>query len=86
MFEEMEEIRENKECYYCGSNNIYKYGGCDENGDAMALCYKCANGGGMAHPPYVRGYKKIGRNEPCHCGSGRKYKKCCLDRDSYGRI
>lgn len=20
----------------------------------------------------------VGRNEPCHCGSGRKYKKCCL--------
>lgn len=20
---------------------------------------------------------KIGRNDPCHCGSGRKYKKCC---------
>jgi hypothetical protein len=23
----------------------------------------------------------IGRNEPCPCGSGKKYKKCCLDRD-----
>jgi hypothetical protein len=22
-----------------------------------------------------------GRNEPCHCGSGRKYKQCCLERD-----
>jgi uncharacterized protein len=21
---------------------------------------------------------KIGRNEPCPCGSGKKYKKCCL--------
>ena len=21
--------------------------------------------------------KKIGRNEPCSCGSGKKYKKCC---------
>ena len=21
--------------------------------------------------------KKIGRNDPCPCGSGRKYKKCC---------
>jgi preprotein translocase subunit SecA len=20
---------------------------------------------------------KIGRNDPCHCGSGRKFKKCC---------
>ncbi len=23
---------------------------------------------------------KIGRNEPCPCGSGKKYKKCCLDK------
>ncbi|MBL1321237.1 MAG: SEC-C domain-containing protein [Methylophaga sp.] len=21
--------------------------------------------------------KKTGRNDPCYCGSGRKYKKCC---------
>lgn len=24
---------------------------------------------------------KLGRNEPCHCGSGKKYKKCCLEKD-----
>src|SRR5215813_3162768 len=23
----------------------------------------------------------LGRNDPCHCGSGRKYKHCCLDKD-----
>jgi hypothetical protein len=22
-----------------------------------------------------------GRNDPCHCGSGKKYKKCCLAKD-----
>jgi preprotein translocase subunit SecA len=27
--------------------------------------------------PYVREQPKIGRNEPCPCGSGKKYKKCC---------
>lgn len=27
--------------------------------------------------PYVRQEKKIGRNDPCPCGSGKKYKKCC---------
>jgi len=27
--------------------------------------------------PYVRKNKKIGRNEPCPCGSGKKYKNCC---------
>jgi tetratricopeptide (TPR) repeat protein len=24
---------------------------------------------------------KPGRNDPCHCGSGNKYKKCCLTKD-----
>lgn len=27
-------------------------------------------------PPMVQPYKKVGRNEPCPCGSGLKYKKC----------
>jgi len=27
--------------------------------------------------PYVRKEQKIGRNDPCPCGSGKKYKKCC---------
>jgi preprotein translocase subunit SecA len=26
--------------------------------------------------PFVRGQRKVGRNEPCPCGSGRKYKHC----------
>ena len=24
---------------------------------------------------------RVGRNDPCPCGSGRKYKKCCLEAD-----
>jgi hypothetical protein len=24
---------------------------------------------------------KVGRNDPCHCGSGQKYKKCHLPKD-----
>ena len=23
----------------------------------------------------------LGRNDPCHCGSGKKYKQCCLGKD-----
>jgi preprotein translocase subunit SecA len=30
-----------------------------------------------AQAPARREVKKIGRNDPCACGSGRKYKKCC---------
>jgi tetratricopeptide (TPR) repeat protein/HEAT repeat protein len=29
-----------------------------------------------------RGGPKVGRNAPCPCGSGRKYKKCCLPKES----
>ncbi len=31
-----------------------------------------------ASSPYVRESRKVGRNDPCPCGSGRKYKHCCL--------
>ena len=31
-----------------------------------------------APPALISGETKIGRNEPCPCGSGLKYKKCCL--------
>ena len=30
----------------------------------------------MGMEPFVRGQRKIGRNEPCPCGSGKKYKQC----------
>ena len=29
-------------------------------------------------PPIRRAQAKVGRNDPCPCGSGRKYKKCCM--------
>jgi len=37
------------------------------------------SGGGESEPkkPSKRAAKKIGRNAPCPCGSGKKYKKCC---------
>lgn len=31
----------------------------------------------IAQQPYIREQPKIGRNDPCPCGSGKKYKKCC---------
>ena len=29
-------------------------------------------------------YKSIGRNDPCPCGSGKKYKQCCQNKDVSG--
>ncbi|MFA6921245.1 MAG: preprotein translocase subunit SecA [Gallionella sp.] len=31
---------------------------------------------GDEHQPFVRAVKKVGRNDPCPCGSGKKYKQC----------
>lgn len=31
----------------------------------------------------VRDYPKIGRNDTCPCGSGKKYKNCCLSTGKY---
>jgi len=31
--------------------------------------------------PYLRPAPKVGRNDPCPCGSGKKYKKCCLPKE-----
>jgi SWIM/SEC-C metal-binding protein len=28
----------------------------------------------------ARAVAKIGRNDPCPCGSGKKFKKCCVDQ------
>jgi len=33
----------------------------------------------LLYPPEpILNHLKTGRNEPCFCGSGKKYKKCCL--------
>ena len=31
----------------------------------------------QSHSPMVRDERKVGRNEVCPCGSGKKYKHCC---------
>lgn len=32
----------------------------------------------LLHPPQpVRAAEKVGRNLPCPCGSGKKFKRCC---------
>ena len=33
--------------------------------------------------PFVRDGKKIGRNAPCPCGSGKKFKRCCMGKGIY---
>ncbi|MHB1826836.1 MAG: YecA/YgfB family protein [Steroidobacteraceae bacterium] len=36
--------------------------------------------------PYERAGPKVGRNDPCPCGSGKKYKRCCGAPESGDRV
>ncbi len=31
--------------------------------------------------PFVNSDPKVGRNDPCPCGSGKKFKRCCMNRE-----
>jgi preprotein translocase subunit SecA len=42
---------------------------------AAPMVFSHGEGGGAQ--PKQRQQKKVGRNDPCPCGSGKKYKKCC---------
>jgi hypothetical protein len=46
---------------------------------ALGEAYLQASSGKSA--PIVRPGSRIGRNDPCPCGSGKKYKKCCAKRE-----
>jgi SEC-C motif len=35
----------------------------------------------LPQPPHVRTSPRVGRNEQCACGSGKKHKKCCLGQE-----
>jgi preprotein translocase subunit SecA len=41
-----------------------------------ALGQSDGQSGGEEHKPFVREGQKVGRNDPCPCGSGKKYKQC----------
>lgn len=58
----------------------------EDDSDEDDLCPSCGEYHGFPffnwfEEPYVRETRKIGRNEICPCGSGKKYKKCCLGNE-----
>ena len=40
----------------------------------------------MMRPKTLKREHKVGRNDPCPCGSGRKYKNCCLESGKYEKL
>ncbi|MDD3926439.1 MAG: SEC-C metal-binding domain-containing protein [bacterium] len=67
-----------------------RYGFGDEN--EAIVCFDAIGGAWLKHREAVAWLRsnapqqipaaKVGRNDPCPCGSGKKYKKCCLGRES----
>jgi preprotein translocase subunit SecA len=43
---------------------------------ARPLSKAMGGGGGAAHAPTPADWKNVNRNDPCPCGSGKKFKKC----------
>lgn len=50
--------------------------------EAAALAQRYGDPDGLLQPvpTPIRAANKIGRNDPCPCGSGQKYKRCCLGK------
>ena len=55
---------------FCNHHEVSQF--VREEGD-----WKFADGELVGEKPVVRESPKVGRNDPCPCGSGKKYKKCC---------
>lgn len=51
------------------------------NDDLLAMEQSVGSGLGLPEKRTERRAMKIGRNEFCPCGSGKKFKKCCADRE-----
>jgi len=54
----------------------YKHDEVSALGDSADDHAQADNNKAGSPPPFVRDGRKIGRNEPCPCGSGKKFKQC----------
>lgn len=82
---EAEEEREKVRAYKPGTAGVVPDEQDAESEEALAVSAGVGGRGskrhqseaGVAIRQYRREGRKIGRNDPCPCGSGKKYKKCC---------
>ena len=61
---------------FAGAARAYRYFEADRKSFAESGGYDASFEEGYPET-YVRPERKVGRNEPCPCGSGKKFKKCC---------
>lgn len=62
-------------CKYC-DKPVYK-----TNGKSEPICYNRAHTGSCEPIKPRRVIQTIRRNDRCPCGSGKKFKKCCMNKD-----
>ena len=63
--EQRERLMRALQAQHAEAQSVFEGGGAPEEAPAAD-----------AQAPFVRGEPKVGRNEPCPCGSGRKFKQC----------
>jgi uncharacterized protein len=65
-----------------GMHQLGYFGDASDELDAMFSSFEDEDAGPEA--PLVNPTRDIGRNDPCPCGSGKKFKKCCLGKEEIG--
>ena len=81
-YEYLEDVGFDVRCNDCGFKKLRKPNPPPKNFNINNL--KIIDGGkpiAMGHWKEYQNYKNLGRNNKCGCGSGKKYKKCCINRD-----
>ena len=81
-YEYIEDVGFNVQCNDCGFKELQKPNPPPKNFNYKNL--KIMDGGKRIALGYLdeyQNYKNLGRNNKCGCGSGKKYKKCCINRD-----
>ena len=73
-FPELEDWREEIRSERARFENDDWFGDEDDEDDGIPFSYEPD----VADSPQLTSAKTVGRNDPCPCGSGKKYKKCCL--------
>jgi len=79
--EEIDEIEKQREAERAREKMLYQHAEAASlaqevaTSDALAGAQN-AGPGGVENSPFVRDGIKVGRNDPCYCGSGKKFKQC----------
>lgn len=40
---------------------------------------------GAPAAPLRKPFRRVGRNDPCPCGSGKKFKRCCIEHPAFNQ-